>query len=106
MSRITLTRIPYEPPQTRDATVVGAIFDAYEAASASLDESNFAEEGITRRTVEDDALQKYIGSVEVLVETVFAVPFTALGQLTLNATDMKVLLGADGAIGEIGRAHV
>lgn len=99
MSRFTLTNIPYEPPQPRDATVIAAIFDAYETASAALDESNFAEEGITKRTVEDDALQAYVGHTAVIVDTTFAVPFAAVGTLVLNGTSMQVNLGAAGTIG-------
>lgn len=47
MSRFTVTPIETEPPSARDADDVGVIYDQFEAASASVDEENYAQEGLT-----------------------------------------------------------
>lgn len=95
MSRFTVTNIPYEPPQARNANNVGAIFDAYETASATVNEENFAEEGLTARVFEASVAQAYVGHVARVVPTTFNAPFLgAWVRLVLNATDMRVTVGA------------
>lgn len=47
MSRFTFE--PIAPGEARDATVVGAAFDAFETASANVNEENLAEEGLTEK---------------------------------------------------------
>jgi hypothetical protein len=96
MSRFTVTNIPYEPPQARNANNVGAIFDAYETASATVNEENFAEEGLTARVFESEVAQAYVANQSATTDTILSAPYAAAWALLVlgGATDMRVTVGA------------
>ena len=80
MSRFT--HEPIAPGDARDAAVVGATFDAFETASATVNEENLAEEGLTSRSFVANSIMEAAGTVGTSTPTTFLQPFAgAFGSL-------------------------
>lgn len=93
MSRFTFTSI--EPGDARDATVVGAAFDAFETSSTSVSAANFADEGLTESSFAADSAQGDLSKQTVNVSTTWSQPFTVgWSQLVLNGTAYRITTGA------------
>ena len=91
MSRFTFE--PIAPGDARDATVVGAAFDAFESASTQVNEENLAEEGLTLRAFATGPV------VEQAVTTVAAsTPLTFLKPFGASFAQFATMRGTAGAL--------
>lgn len=73
MSRFT--HEPIAPGDARDASVVGVTFDAFELASATVNEENLAEEGLSSRSFVANSIMEAVGTVGTSTPTTFLQPF-------------------------------